>query len=147
MLHVLVVQQSTCANTTREIVQRTRCEDSVVPCLIAVDGWVRKLKILLTDPSEDASGVIVEHEGEGLRAGAHEDGVAEVRVEPVLTAGFDLLFAWGEIGFCQGGREGGGREVEVNCAAGGVFRAEFADDEHAPVTSLHGVSGIGELVH
>ena len=108
---------------------------------------VRQLEIFLTDPSEDAGGIVVEHEGEGLRAGAHEDGVAEVGVEPILTTGFDLLFARGKVVFLQGGREGGGGEVEMDCFARGVLGAEFADDEHAPVASLDGVAGVGQSVH
>ena len=142
MLHILIIQQSTRANTAREIVQRTRREDSVVPCLVTVDSWIRKLEVFLTDPGENAGGVVVEHEGEGLRTGAHEDGVAEVGVEPGLTAGFDLLFAGDEVGFCESWRERGGGEVEVDCTAEGVFGAEFADDEHAPVASLDGVAGV-----
>lgn len=86
--------------------------------VVGVDGFV----VLFADEGQKGSWIISEHQGKGRGPCAHVDCVGEVRVEPGLDAGVNLLIAW--IG--RGGevlRERSWQPVEVNrCDVFGVQR-------------------------
>lgn len=116
MPHILIVTQHTRHDTIREIVDTRRGEDMLVPVAFLLVLRAGGFVVFLSDPHEAAHGVVVEGEADGVRAGAHLDGVAHVVFEPVVNAGLDFEFAGGVLFAAAAGEdgEGGGGEVEVD---------------------------------